>query len=276
MSDAQDNLDTDTIPPISDTAFYCCGIRAHDARTRFPICNDIYAQDFMTTQGRAVFEKYKPGFFATKVNSARPRIIDNLVTTHLRANPDLRIVLVGAGFDSRAFRLAGGDWLEIDEAAIINHKQNCLPVENCPNPLRRVSIDYAKDSLAEILKAHTTPKEHLFIVEGVFMYLEVAEIESTLQALSETSPSHTLICDLMTRHFINTYAKGAKKKFDAMGAVIKCQTNRPESVLVDHGYSLIDEISIPDGAIQYSAARIPKLLVPKKARGGFRVMRFEM
>lgn len=268
-------FDSQSIPPISDTAFFCCGIREQDAGSRFPICNDIYAKDFMTEQGRKAYEKYRPGYFAKGVNSARPRIIDDLVVRRLSENRDLKIVLIGAGFDSRAYRLAGGDWLEIDDAAIINHKNGCLPIDKCPNPLKRVSIDYAKDSLAEILNSHASSKEYLFIIEGVFMYLEVEEIEILLKSICVENKKHTLICDLMTHSFINIFARKSKKLFDEMGAIIKCQTDTPESIFAEKKYRLLDEISIAESAIQYGAINIPKLFLLNKIRNGFRVMVFE-
>jgi len=108
------------MPPVSDTAFFCCGIRELDAASQYPICNDVYAKNFMTEEGRKAFKKYQPGYFARGLNFARPKIIDNKIAAYIKENPKLKIILIGAGFDSRAYRLAGGDWLEIDEAAVIN------------------------------------------------------------------------------------------------------------------------------------------------------------
>ena len=71
-------LAAQTIPPISNTAFFTCGIREQDAQSKFPICNDIYAKNFMTKLGRYVYEKYRPNYFAKRTNYVRPKIIDDL------------------------------------------------------------------------------------------------------------------------------------------------------------------------------------------------------
>ena len=262
--------------PISDTAFFCCGIRELDAESQYPICNDVYAKNFMTEQGRKAFKKYNPGYLARGLNYVRPKIIDDYVTERLKINPKLKIILIGAGFDSRAYRLAGGDWIEIDDAAVIDHKNYHLPIECCPNPLKRIPIDFSKDNMADILNKSVGTQEHLYIVEGVFMYLEVAEIKSLLNAIKMTSSSHTLICDLMTHSFINKFAKPSKKLFDDSGAVIKCQTDQPESLFLERGYSLIKEQSIALSAIKYGAINIPQFLVLRAMRRGFRVMLFEL
>jgi len=33
--------------PISNTAFYCGGVRMQDAENEKPVCGDIYAREFM-------------------------------------------------------------------------------------------------------------------------------------------------------------------------------------------------------------------------------------
>jgi len=264
------------MPPVSDTAFFCCGIRELDAASQYPICNDVYAKNFMTEDGRKAFKKYQPGYFARGLNFARPKIIDNKVAAYIKENPKLKIILIGAGFDSRAYRIAGGDWLEIDEAAVINHKNKHLPIEYCPNPLKRISINFSEDSLADILHEQASSQEYLYIVEGVFMYLEVDEIKSLLTAIKKAKGKHTLLCDLMTHSFINNFGKSSKKLFDESGAVIKCQTDKPESIFTDYGYILRDEISILESAIQYGSIKFPRLLTLKKMRKGFRVMHFKL
>lgn len=269
-------LDSQTMTPVSETAFFCCGIRELDADSRYPICNDVYAKNFMTEEGREAYKKYSPGYFAKGLNYVRPKIIDNLVASRIKENPGLQIILIGAGFDSRAYRLAGGNWLEIDEAAIINHKNKHLPIEQCPNALERVAINFAEDNLTDLLDEYTSHHECLFIVEGVFMYLEIREIESLLAAIKHAKVKHTLICDLMTHSFINIFGKNSKKSFDNSGAEIKCQTDTPELIFAEHDYILRDEISIVDSAIQYGSIKFPKFLAFKKLRRGFRVMFFEL
>jgi len=36
-----------TMKPISNTAFYCCGIRMRDAGSQHPVCGDQFAKVFM-------------------------------------------------------------------------------------------------------------------------------------------------------------------------------------------------------------------------------------
>ena len=94
--------------PISRTAFYCCGVRMQDAERSNPVCGDIYAKAFMNEDGLRILEAFKDETKPNASNVARHRIIDDFLVQELLADPSLCVVIIGAGFDSRAYRLKGG------------------------------------------------------------------------------------------------------------------------------------------------------------------------
>src|SRR5688572_25697162 len=121
--------------PISDTAYYGCGIRMLDAQRRRPVCNDVYAERFMDERGRKILQRFGVEPNPNMANVSRHRHIDDELRRRLKADPTLRVVLIGCGFDSRAFRLTGGEWLELDEPPLIAYKNAKLPVKECANSL---------------------------------------------------------------------------------------------------------------------------------------------
>lgn len=262
----------DDIPPVSKTAFYCCGIREQDAKSAAPLLNDVFAERFMTPAGRRFYDHYRPGYFARAVNFVRPKLIENRLQDHLRSQPNLRIIQIGAGFDSRAFRLAGGRWLEFDEPAIIEHKEKCLPAVDCPNPLKRVPIQWERDDFAQLLAQHREEGPFLVIVEGVLMYLTEEQIQYSLGALGQALPEHTLLCDVMTHFFVRSWGYTAKRRFAKLGADILCPTNRPEDILLENGYRLEREISVYKSAVRLGAIWAPPWPVPPGLRRGYRVL----
>ena len=137
--------------PISNTAYYCCGVRMEDSGRNHSVCNDNYAERFMDDRGRQIFEPFKSEKMPNLPNITRCRLIDDYLSAELSRNNQLNIFTIGAGFDTRPYRLAGGNWIEIDEPQIISYKNERLPVEECPNPLRRISIDFGNESLADKL-----------------------------------------------------------------------------------------------------------------------------
>jgi O-methyltransferase involved in polyketide biosynthesis len=101
--------------PISRTAFYCCGVRMRDAERIDPVCGDGYAKAFMNSEGLQILEAFREETKPNASNVARHRIIDDLLREELLADRQLCVVIIGAGFDSRAYRLKGGTWVELDE-----------------------------------------------------------------------------------------------------------------------------------------------------------------
>src|SRR5262249_28097986 len=156
---------------------------------------------FMDGEGLRVFEAFRSEKLPNISNVVRCRIIDELVEREIAAHPLTSIVSVGAGFDTRPYRLRGGEWYELDEPQLIDYKERQLPFTESPNPLRRYRVDFASGSLGERLLDIPVQGNVVVVIEGVFMYLSPDAIAATLRALRERFPRHVLLCDLMNRAF---------------------------------------------------------------------------
>ena len=121
--------------PISRTAYYTLGVRAADAATPKPILGDTFAERFMNDDAKAVWKEFTSFRPANGSNAARHAIIDEHLRRAIADDPQATIVIVGAGFDTRAFRLRGGRWFELDEPEILNYKEGRLPAAESPNPI---------------------------------------------------------------------------------------------------------------------------------------------
>ena len=111
------------LKPVSKTAYYCCGVRTLDAAAERPLCGDRLAERFMTADAWETFDLFRDLPEPNVSNVVRHRMIDDLLTDALGQRADATIILIGAGFDSRAFRLPGGRWIELDEPALIALKE---------------------------------------------------------------------------------------------------------------------------------------------------------
>ena len=264
--------------PISLTAFYCCGVRMQDAERDKPVCGDVYAKTFMNEDGLRVLEKFKDETRPNSTNVARHRVIDDLLRQEILSHPDLRVVIIGAGFDSRAYRIKGGSWLELDEPQLIAYKNERLPVSVCQNDLQRIAIDFANESLEQKLFSIAGAGPVVVVVEGVFMYLEEETIRQVLQALRKVFPQHKLICDLMTRKFFSKYGRTIHETLSGMGATIKLFTDDPEATFLSSGYKCVDRFSIVEKSLEYEARKVPKFVLKTLFRtlvSGYTIYIFE-
>jgi methyltransferase (TIGR00027 family) len=266
--------------PISRTAFYCTGVRAVDARSPAPLCGDRYAERFMDDEAWRLFEPFRSFRMPNASNVVRHRMIDELLRARLSEYPRLRVVLIGAGFDSRAFRLAGGRWLEIDEAPLLDFKEARLPVAECPQPLRRIAIDFATDSLAEKLAAFAAEDPGapaVAVVEGVLMYLSEQQIRTLATTLAELFPEVELICDVATQGFIRRFARRLHERIHGLGASFAVLDRPLEEILADCGFEQQASESIPGraaalGAIPFLGRLVVRSL--KSLREGYTIRVF--
>jgi len=183
----------------SNTAGYTCFSRAcasreKDERFRGP---DNLAEIFLPLGARVILgvpllrwlfmrKIAPPGIYEYVL--ARTKLLDEVFINALR-NRFAQIVLLGAGFDTRALRFknenVGSKIFELDiqitqqpKVEILKRKQIALPEE-----LLFVPIDFNKEGMADVLgkAGYATNQKCLFIWEGVTMYLTSDAVDRTLE-----------------------------------------------------------------------------------------------
>ena len=262
--------------PISNTAYYCCGVRMLDAEHPRSLCHDHFAKRFMDERGMQIFAPFRSETLPNISNTVRCQLIEH---------PDSLIISIGAGFDSRPFRIKGGEWVEIDESQIIECKNEKLPIAECTNKLTRIVIDFSSETLTEKLSAYRTQQNIIIVIEGVFMYLENEAIEATISQLKTLLPKHILLCDLMTRPFFEKFAQSVHNKLVEAGAQFTTRPDKPADIFQQNGY--IQTVHTPkfkralELGVLWDRAKIPapiaKLLYKKIMRNisGYAIHSFE-
>ena len=243
--------------PISKTAFYCCGVRMLDAERPNPVCGDIYARSFMTDDGLQILDSFKEETKPNASNVGRHRIIDDLLRQELSQHSELTIIIIGAGFDSRGFRLNGGRWIELDEPQVIQHKNERLPTSQSENQVERIPIDFSTESVEDKLSfvSHTSPV--VIVIEGVFQYLDNDTIVDLLHKLKRLFPKHKLICDLMTLEFFENYGRRLHDKINDLGASFRLTLPNPAELFLGNGYKQLEQTSIIKMAVKFEPPGLP-------------------
>jgi methyltransferase (TIGR00027 family) len=121
---------------------------------------------------------------------ARTRLIDDVVSQAL--NDGIRqVVILGAGFDCRLYRLPGIDRVvgfEVDHPATLTAKLSRLQkvLGKLPGNVRYVEIDFDRQKLAEQLdlSGFDRGQPSFFIWEGVTNYLSADAVDTVLSYLA--------------------------------------------------------------------------------------------
>jgi methyltransferase (TIGR00027 family) len=198
-----------------------CATRERDPRFRGP---DYMAEvmfpplarlslNFLPLRKFLMRQMFPPGIYEYVL--ARTKVMDAVFMDALEAR-FAQIVLLGAGFDTRALRFA--DWnrgtkvIELDvpttqqpKIEILRRKKVTLPQELVFAP-----INFDKEDIFEVLSkaGYQAGQESLFLWEGVTMYLSAQAVDSTL-------------------NFIRTRAApGSRAAFDYIYASVLRRENR--------------------------------------------------
>ena len=131
----------------------------------------------------------------------RTRFFDEAVVGALRDGID-QVVLVGAGYDGRAFRYraAPARWFEVDHPATQADKRERLRSigADCSH-ITFVPCDLGDDDLGAALATagHDSSRATLFVAEAVLPYLPVGDVERVLRAAAERrGPAGLLAAEL--------------------------------------------------------------------------------
>lgn len=143
-------------------------------------------------------ERELPGVIANLL--CRTRYMDDVLRDAVAEGVE-QVVILGAGFDTRPYRItdtAGVEVFEVDHPAVQSAKRQALDRASIPVPsnVSFVAIDFERDDLADALaEAGFRPGVRtLFIWEGVTQYISREAIEDTLAWVAgEAGPGSRLV-----------------------------------------------------------------------------------
>jgi methyltransferase (TIGR00027 family) len=158
---------------------------------------------------RFIDEHWPAGPRASAV--VRTRLIDDLVEAAL-AGGARQVLLLGAGYDSRAYRLPGmaaGQVFEVDHPATQATKRRLLRAAVRPDRRSNVSfvpVDLVTGDLVAALRAagFRALEPTVIVWEGVTNYLTAAAVDATIRRLADlTATGSTLIFTYVDRRVLD-------------------------------------------------------------------------
>jgi methyltransferase (TIGR00027 family) len=204
------------------------------------------------------------GFFYV---NARTRYIDHLLERAARQGAS-QIVVLGAGFDSRAYRFHRNypkvAFFEVDLPATIRAKEDAVAraLGAVPRYVHYASIDFDKQTLDSVLSnaGYDPGKRTFFILEGVTMYVSEAGIGTTLAFIGKHSPSgSTVVFDYILRRvadgdYADLYAASAEAKGVArIGEpfVTGWTSDEAAAFAAQYGLAVLEDLGAPELTRRY-------------------------
>lgn len=145
----------------------------------------------------------------------RTRFIDERMLHAIR-NGAAQLVILGAGFDSRAHRftdvLKDVRVIEVDYGATQEYKKRRVDAAlgGAPANLVYAPIDFTRESLADVLRraGFQASRKTYYLCEGVSMYVPEEGMKETLRAIAAASaPGSTVLLEYLNRGGLDVLRK---------------------------------------------------------------------
>jgi methyltransferase (TIGR00027 family) len=232
----------------SQTAVMVAAYRGRATAREASLCDDRFAAALAGDEGRAFAARYDEAFpHAEMWLALRTRVLDGQVRARL-ADGVRQVVLLGAGLDTRAARLAsdGVRFFEVDHPASQADKLARLARLTGYDRAAAtyVSCDFEHDDFLDRLAAHRFDHQQpaLFVWEGVTYYLPEDAVLATLHRIaSGTAPTSTIAFDYVRKRFAlgelrDQADDAARARVAEMGEPIRYGTDDVLPLLHDAGF----------------------------------------
>jgi len=152
-------------------------------------------------------EKLTPGIIGGL--NCRTRYIDDVLSSAIKGGVEA-VVNLGAGMDTRAFRIPGIEkipYFELDFLELLKAKRAYIAknIGELPANVSLVPIDFNSQDLGEELKkaGYTLSSKTLFIWEGVTQYISREAVDNTLEYVAQAATGSRIIFTYVLKSFIN-------------------------------------------------------------------------
>jgi methyltransferase (TIGR00027 family) len=247
----------------SKTALMVCAYRARASKAAKPLFVDPWAAQIAGEEGEAIARNMSARYAPMELwLTLRVAYLDRLVGLAVDQLSIRQVVILGAGYDTRAARLprAGVQFFEVDHPATQAAKRDVVgalpgyPVEAA----RYVACDFEHEDPIERLVANgfSTTEPALVIWEGVVMYLTEPAIRATATRLATGLDPRSLVAfdfvgkKLAAGQNLDATAEQTRSFVGELGEPIRHGSDDILPLLVDCGFRWVRSLDFNELALE--------------------------
>ena len=216
--------------------------------------------------GGLVAEAIDRGWPGARVSVVvRTHFIDRALTSALADGID-QVVILGSGFDSRAYRVPGAEdarVFELDAPATIEVKRARMEdlLGRLPAHVSMVPVDFERDDLETVVSRTELRSQAptMVIMEGVTSYLSAAGVDATVRRLATlTAPRSRIVFTYLDRDTLpgRVDVPGARATATAVRGVgepfrFGFDPAALPSYLGQRGFDLLEDVTAAELAVRY-------------------------
>ncbi len=226
-------MTTEKIPftKEKETMLITLSSRAMQSQWKQPILRDPWAEEAMrhidydiskSLKGVSSWGMWKE--IGCTIVATRAATFDLLTNRYLADHPDVTVLHLGCGMDSRVFRVdppASVQWFDVDYPDVIDLRHQLFPE-------RDSAYHLIGAPLSDLRWLDEVPRDRpgLLIAEGVLHYLSETEVKALLNAVVAHFPSGQMIFDICNPFIV----KRAGANVGGTGATYKWGLDDPQDI----------------------------------------------
>jgi methyltransferase (TIGR00027 family) len=267
----------DGMTPVGTTACWMAANRALETERPDPLYRDPLARELGGASGFAMMTVMRAVQSAPDTSAPdayltiRTKFLDDGVLHATRELSMRQVVILGAGMDSRAFRL---DWpanlvlFEVDRGDVFDRKEPLLRRLNaqpaCDRRIVRADLSEPwTEALAEA--GFDSSRPAAILVEGLFMYLDQGAATRLLTSAAMVCEGSWMGLDVVnTRMLESPYTAVYLKKLAEAGCPWQFGVDDPEGWLAGHGWHAT---ALTPGEPDANYGRWPYPVIPRSVGG---------
>jgi methyltransferase (TIGR00027 family) len=192
---------------VSETAYLVSLCRALETEKPKALFQDPFARSL--AGGKGALQQKMLGDIKAIANAiaVRTYIIDEIISQLIRVNGIDTVLNLGAGLDTRPYRLKLPStlrWIEVDIPSILSYKEQKLEQEHPKCSLERVKLDLSDRTSRNILftKINDESQQVLVLAEGILGYLTEAQVADLAMDLYQQPNFYWWMFDLTAKSLL--------------------------------------------------------------------------
>lgn len=248
------------IETVSDTALWIAACRAAESERPDGLLIDPLSGILAGEKGRAFLNSMPaPDLMAFGV-SLRVRAMDSVIEELAGTGEIDAVVDVGAGLDTRPYRLALSPslrWFELDLPHIIEYKNECLRLHQPNCPIERIPVDLndAAARTSALQRAFRNSQCALVLTEGVLAYLSRESAAALMEEAAASAAAQWWTYDAVSKQAYSMMPGEIRQQMDRVRSENHVDHQDLLAMFRERGWQLASELPLSEAVVRFAEAR---------------------
>ena len=259
------------IEHVSDTALMVAACRALETARADGLVRDPFAERLAGERGMSILRGINGWELMTFGIGVRSQFLDRLVISTLAEHGIRTVLSVGAGLDTRPWRLdlpADLRWIEVDFPDVIGYKSGIMAAEKPKCRREQLVADLTNPAQRQAVFAAAGGDPALMISEGLLMYLPAETVRAIAQESAALSGIRHWLLDAASIELAHRMGMDSRQSIQSVRAPGHLEGEQLLEEVQGQGWKQMVHRSYSRDAMEVAADRIRAMIEQFRASSG--------